>query len=443
MMNNRDKLDDLFRNGLDGYRVEPSEGLWKIIESRFFPSSGMRRIFGITSIIILLLAGSTLLTWYVPSGRSVQAPENETSISAQTPDAERSEMTSHFTDVTQKENTTSSEYEEYNFDMSSHAHEMASHESIIASKTKNPGQEKPSGSERKYSQPDSEIQHGSSTYNHFTEAIFMGRRAGLIYQPMALSMEDLSLRELSPGLPIYKTLKNEYARKYEMHAGASFMPTVLYYNPNPNNTGWSAAADVSYSRSWLKLYAGMGVSRFKDKGTWQVHYESYDSVGYYTNITSFRMHPEQPGKIIFETAEVTVYDSVPHVSIEERSNRYTYIDIPVAVGLNAVNARRFSLTVKAGVKFSILAGKDEPEVNPEMAGSAQNEIIREVPARTPTTWRFTAGVEASYLLTGRMSLYLEPAYEQYLRSVYKDMEGYQPNKPYLIGVNIGARLRVR
>ncbi|MCU0370891.1 MAG: hypothetical protein MUC31_05705, partial [Bacteroidales bacterium] len=60
-MNTRNKIDDLFREAMTGYRVEPSIGLWRRIEWRFFPPSKFRPSGLITSILLLIIAG--LMPW--------------------------------------------------------------------------------------------------------------------------------------------------------------------------------------------------------------------------------------------------------------------------------------------------------------------------------------------------------------------------------------------
>ena len=60
-MNNRNKIDDLFREAMTGYKVEPSLGLWLRIERRFFPPSKFRPSGLITSVMLLMVAG--LMPW--------------------------------------------------------------------------------------------------------------------------------------------------------------------------------------------------------------------------------------------------------------------------------------------------------------------------------------------------------------------------------------------
>jgi hypothetical protein len=261
---------------------------------------------------------------------------------------------------------------------------------------------------------------------------------GLDYVPVSLNPHPMPVK-----LPVYKGLRDEYARTHEFSAGGTFMPSVIFYEPNPNNNGWTAGFDLRYSKSRFMASAGAGISQFKDKGSWQVQYDTYDSVGYYTNITSFSINPDNPESIIFETKKETVYDSVPHVVIQEHTNSYTYLDIPAGIGFTFYERKRLSFTFMTGIRFSILMGKNEPTADLNVSDATDVSLTREVPARMKTTWRFTAGLEASYLLTDRLSFTLMPRYEQYLQSVYVAAPGYQAKKPYLIGVEVGIRYRIR
>jgi hypothetical protein len=268
-------------------------------------------------------------------------------------------------------------------------------------------------------------------------------KSGMKLTRPGTNTEELVYQKISIQLPIYKTLKNEYARTYELSFGATFMPSVIFYDPNPYNTGWGGAFDLTYSRNRFNAYAGVGISRFKDKGSWQVNYETYDSVGYFNNINSFRVDPANPGKVIFETSQETVYDSVPHVVIEEKTNIYTYVDIPVGIGLTFLSNKRWSLMARTGIIYSLMVGKREPTASIDVQAASEIRFNRKVPSRVNSTWRFTAGLEVGYLLTDRLTIRLEPTYEQYLNSIYMNSPNYQAKKPYLIGVNVGLRYRIK
>jgi len=438
MTNNRDKIDDLFRENLDGYRVEPSQGLWGRIEDRFFTASGRSRAVLLSTILIAILAGSALVTWYfLPDHRPVTTAKDKVT----------TEELSVSTPVQQP----TTEMESHENEMESHKNEMESHTNKIESRlditTQTAADNKMAVEEKidvSTHRMNADRPFGISyTGRSFDEAYYMKNLQGtlLLEQPGEHAIP--STRDLGFNVPVRKGLQDIYAPKYELYAGASFMPSVIFYDPNPNNNGWSAGMDLQYSNSKLNLYLGVGVSKFKDKGSWQVNYKSYDSVGYYTNITSFRVDPADPGNIIFVTKDETVYDSVPHVSITERTNTYTYFDIPASIGLTFLEKSRISLTLKTGIRFSALLSKNEPTADLSMPEASEIEIIRKVPARFNTSWRFTASMEASLLLTDRLKMFLEPSFEQYLNSVYTDQENYHAKKPYLIGMNVGMKYRIR
>jgi len=438
MTNNRDKIDDLFRENLDGYRVEPSQGVWGKIEDRFFTASGRRRGVLISSILIAILAGSALVIWYYLPDHSPATTEEYKAaaeeLSVSTPVKQSAtEMESH-----------ENEMESRRLEMESPINEI---ESSTAITTNTEAESKMAVKENTDMSTDplnaAEPFGLSYTEYSFNEPYYMKNLPGTLVQEQPGEQAIPAARDLGSNVPVRKGLQDIYAPKYELYAGASFMPSVIFYDPNPNNNGWSAGMDLQYSHSKLNLYLGAGVSKFKDKGSWQVNYNSYDSVGYYTNITSFRVDPADPGNIIFVTKDETVYDSVPHVSITERTNSYTYFDIPASIGLTFIEKSRISLTLKTGIRFSALLSKNEPTADLSMPEASEIEIIRNVPARFNTSWRFTASMEASLLLTDRLKMFLEPTFEQYLNSIYTDQENYHAKKPYLIGMNFGLRYRIR
>jgi hypothetical protein len=185
--------------------------------------------------------------------------------------------------------------------------------------------------------------------------------------------------------------------------------------------------------------SGVGFSRMQDIGSYQVNYKTNDSVGFYLRVVSFTLDPRNPGQITYIFEEEPIYDSVPHYIIEDKTNYYSYIDIPLTFGYSVLQKSRVSLTISAGVKFSVLVGKQEPTVDFWVSDAELVDIERQVPARMNTNWRFTAGIDFGYLLTQKISLHLEPVFEQYISPIYAEQPGYEPKKPYVTGVKAGIR----
>ena len=100
---------------------------------------------------------------------------------------------------------------------------------------------------------------------------------------------------------------------------------------------------------------------------------------------------------------------------------------------------RISLTVSTGLKFSVLVGSEEPNVDFWVSDAELISIERQIPARTSTNWRFTAGVDFGYLFARNFSLHLEPVFEQYISPIYVEQPGYEPKKPFVTGVKAGIR----
>lgn len=433
MINNKDKIDDLFREGLEGYLAEPSAGTWEKLQDTFFGRSAGRRGLFLAAILLFLLAGSAFVAvLLLPEHRPGPVVESTPAVMG----ADENEMTSHPSEMT----SPVSETEDMISTKSTDIENIEPISEVSKVTLQDPGSAPVEMSSRPITYPSSAADEAKRMV--VKVSMMTGMKADL-QGSILLSPPFTAPTEKEIGMPIYKGLRDEYARKYELSAGMNAMPTMIFYDPNPNNTGWSAAVEADYDRSRFHVYAGAGVSRLKDKGSWEIRYESYDSVGYYMNISSFRVNPESPGEVIFEMTEETVYDSVPHIVVTEEVNRYTYLDIPVGIGFTVFENRRFGLTVKTGVTFSWLTGRDEPTADLSITGADDIYIQRLVPERTNTAWRFSAGLEASCLLTGRWSIYMQPTYEQYLNPVYSSGNDYQSSRPYFIGLKAGARFRIR
>ena len=65
MKNERDKIDDLFRQKLEGYQFQPSAKVWKNIVNRFIhPYAGPFHLLNLQNVIgALLLVGAGITTY--------------------------------------------------------------------------------------------------------------------------------------------------------------------------------------------------------------------------------------------------------------------------------------------------------------------------------------------------------------------------------------------
>lgn len=445
-MNKMNKIDDLFKEAMDGYTIEPSFSLWRRIERRFFPPSRFSPSGLITSIFLLIIAGS--MPWILIPANKYE--DKEPNIPAE--NARRGYMIKPAT-LTQSLSDQSNTKQiaqvfsvepviyEASPASASSLPDAADAEDLYLASANDPADDPsilPLISAMNDQKTIWEKKTAEPVDKYTPEWIhrMTSRKTGLMNT--TLTSEDLLTHRENH---ITSTFSPYYERSYfkatELSFGASFVPTVVFYDPNPSNQMLGGEAIVRIDMSGFRISSGIGYSRMQDIGSYRIDYKSYDSVGYFLDIVSFSVDPKNPDNIVLLLREEAIYDSVPHYTITEKNNSYSYIDIPLSLGYTFLNKGRISLTVQAGMKFSWLVNKSEPVVDFSVSNGELIGIERQVPARASTNWRFTAGLDMGYLLTDRLSLHLEPVFEQYISPVYVKQNGYKPRKPIVTGMKAG------
>ena len=439
-MKTGNNIDDLFREAMTGYQVEPSLSLWRRIERRFFPPSRFSPSGLITSCILIFIAG--LMPWVLIPAKGGQQKEQE----LQREGTHRGYI---IHPDNQADANTPGEERTYTV-QTTYFKEDPSPSHGIARKQAEKSIQNPGDDPAAYMLADTDTD-GSylPVYAQAADPVEAYRNATWIFRmhshPAGLMdaryKSSIQPEEVDNPLESAFTSKYEssYFKKSEISVGANFNPSIVFYDPNPNNQMLGGDAYVQYSLSNWNISGGLGYSRMADAGTYNVNYTSYDSVGYFFEVVSFVPDPRNPGNIVYTTQKKTLYDSVPHYTIEEKTNYYSYLDIPVSLGYTFFQKGRFSLGANAGVTFSVLVGKDEPTVDFQVPNGELTEIVREVPPRLNTNWRFSAGIDFGYLLTSQVSFHFEPAFEQYITPVYAKQPGIVTKKPYIVGLKAGFR----
>jgi hypothetical protein len=201
----------------------------------------------------------------------------------------------------------------------------------------------------------------------------------------------------------------------------------------------SMAAGISLSTfkgPWL-LETGLAYCLSEDNGRFMVNYNSYDSIGYYNKVVSFEPDPNNPGTVKFNTEVRGVFDSIDHELETKTNNRYSYLQIPLMAGYQLYAGRLFTIGLKAGPVFSVMLGSDEPTIAFNQDGTTVQSIDNLSPVRVSTNWQVAAGLGIGMRLSPRLSLLAEPTYKYYLRPVYQNYN----TKPQSIGIKAGLLYR--
>ncbi len=250
---------------------------------------------------------------------------------------------------------------------------------------------------------------------------------------------DIYVGESRPAEdPIFDlTIKDDYVKKADILLGAGFSPAVNIYPDGQNRNDYSLELIAAYEKSRFIVEGGIGGNYATESVKYGITYSSYDSVGYYINVNSFNINPGNSDSIVLETSLKSIYDSIDHYRIEENTNKYAYLQIPLKIGYRIIEKNRFSLDLKIGVLFSLQVYKDVPDVPYQGNDGDRIEVIRHYPDRLTTNWQYTASVGMNYHINRQLRFTLEPFYRQYLKSVYSTGSEYSARSPYAFGIRGG------
>lgn len=277
-----------------------------------------------------------------------------------------------------------------------------------------------------------------------TEMMMMKERSsGKIQKMHSLSF---SLGQFFKGK--YKPPKRDYEKlnsaKYHgsnhiLSLAAYFAPEMTEYERTASTSreqNYIGGLAVNYSRLNYLLQGGFELCYSYDLGDYMVHMETFDSTGYYNDIGSFTIDPENPDSIIFNTVPVAVWDSVPHQAHEQTQNQYTYLQFPFMIGYKAYERGLFSAYIKTGPSFSFLLNRIEPTLNYYNPNATVQNIDNYTPTRMNTSIQILVSLLLQFQPTEKFGIMVEPTYRYYLRSVY-EVQGSSLKNPYGIGIRGG------
>lgn len=425
-------VDKLFLESLAGHQIEPSAGIWGSLSSHI-PSAGGRGIFLYLVSGILIGTFTFLMHSTLDPGSSMQAE-----IKDQAEDIEVPLII---------ENTHTAVTGSNGSDKTAEETDLPDDNAIAITPSATAENSTPISAPEQAAttiinnaaEIESDLSHEDFDRDFTSSHVYLDK-ASLISTPIEISSnaKDKELQDRESPEPIFDlNIKDSYAKKADVLFGAAFSPAVNIYPEGQNRNDYSLEFLTSYEKSRFILEGGIGANYTSESAKYQINYSSYDSVGYYVGVTSFTVDPVNPDSVVFETNLKNLYDSIDHYSINENTNKFVYLQIPLRIGYRIFERNRFSLDIKLGILFSLQVYKDIPGVPYQGSDVNQIEVIRQYPDRLTTTWQYTAGIGMNYHINNNLRFTLEPIYRQYIKSVYSPSSEFPAKSPYSFGIRGG------
>ncbi len=473
--NEKQKIDILFEDSLKEYDVAPSKQVWEGIDQNFLDKlfgvqSSFKKRFFYLSIIIVSMALTSAIVFFVFNNSS--QTKEVSPVSTEKVDNNEESKKSEITDENEininddeiisldkpvsVEDQNQTEENIENISLNKNEEEKISPEKSVSIEDKNQIQEN--------------IENVSSNTNK-EEIIANDRNILNNLEKYTLNHSNLNrnnyeLNRLIPlkykfidyigsdnrifseyrneysivSLPIKK--KRDYRKPLDLTFGVNLTPSIIYYKSSPKQNAMAFDFVGEYEINKFSIQMGIGACYSADNGEYSINYESFDSIGYYLSVVSFTFDPVNPDSIIFNTKSVDIFDTVKHYEISRLKNNYNYLQFPIIVYYKLFNYRGITCSAKAGTMFSLLIGKNEPEVNYSNKDAFSIIINKRTQTRLKTNWRIVAGVRFKYQLTSKMGLVFEPTYMQFINSIYEKEINSVSKKPHIIGLRAGILFKL-
>jgi hypothetical protein len=456
------QIDDLFRSSLGNYEVNPSESLWKGINrklllkeiSRFNFSNVSPRAWLAVSAIIALVTG--LLLFYpgtkqpvtaeisndIKATSNIHSGNARTVAPAEHPSGTNSQTAASSVVPVKTEQTGSSSISGHKDHPTSSMQYRVLHKPI-------PGGDRPiaaAGTSQAKTAKGNEELNPSENQSELTASLSHSTDWSILRMKPLWYVDftddrwmDTLLRFHTPnGILNVPKVKQVIPQSFSTDFGVT--PEVVSYATTHNYTemNYWLNARIGYHISRFSVHTGISLGYVFDEAKYRTNYLSKDSVGYFTDIISFYVDPQNQNQIVFNTQNVAVYDSLMHLADDRTRNRYTYVEIPLLLGYEILETNKLSLDVLFGpsVSFLVYTRKAAPYI--DFPNARIVRIDDETTQRDQTNWKIDLGLHLEYRINRDLGCYLEPSYKYYFKTYNTDEES-SVREPFSIGLGLGIR----
>lgn len=418
-MKKYDNIDDLFKEGAADFKFAPSEGLLKDIETARLTEKGRSRkaIYLWTLAALFLLITGVSGWFYFGEQSSADVIQSQ-------------QFAKGLINEKQIENTTEIQNE------------------TVENQKMNPTEPAASPKEEfKNAQPNLEFE--DITQNFIEEE----NSPIVLIVPSNPVQENVNIEELQyrsiyeiaqmePEPIDPRTVKGmeEYLEKrgnIHFYTGVGVTAAMVYYPATTDQFTYSVDVALGLKLHDFYIESGVGYQEMKERGTYQIDFKTNDSIGYYNEVVSFEIDPQNPDEITYKTEQTTVYDSVDHYEHKTPLFKYSYLNIPLKIGYRFYQKDRFSVAAEAGVIFSKMLSKEIPEPTINNPDYELIAITNQTPERVDINLQWQVSLRLNYRFAKSMSVAVQPVFTKYINSIYDTKTGYPDVKPYTMGVRFG------
>jgi len=444
-MQKQNPIDDLFRRGLADYRVRPSDERKEAFITEASGKQGKRPWAGwwfiAGTVLVIMGVGIALL---LSRDRDVRLADKQQVMSEKVM-SDGSKATSGETHIagpgTSGGKTSAA---------AGTIHKPTT--ALIAANTLKKAAEKPAAGLHETpavsvppAEPSAVIKVNETTNAQLTktdEKINTPEIAAAVAPPAAEPKTEPSMKPAEPKVQP-KTLNEEKlpATKTSSHPQKNWnISTGIYYTPewmfntlNGDKFVNNAGIEGTFHFGNYSVRTGVGLSI--TNGWHEVLVQSNPYLGAYKALDSITFSWSKDGSKLNPTyymTGTTVYDTAKEYTYSYVQKRYTYLQVPLVLGYDFWHNNWLRLGARAGAVMSLLVNTQNLTTTYDAGKDRVISINNVTPDRIQLNWQAIGGLNATFRLSRRFCLELEPEMRYYFNSVYESSD--ITTKPWSIGV---------
>ncbi len=426
-MKDINNIENLFKEGFEGFELTPSEQVWDNVEGALFgapkPVPFYRNKWMVAALILLLVS---IGGWFLFSNHNTDKPVVVEEFSGQIPE-----------NAPAAKIATSTESHNGN----------ANHNSNINNDTKVPVVKAENQQTDNLVTAKDEVSSqafinnkNQITDNTLNEKYTADRSSSKL---TTMPASSIYLLAALPATGIMKqqneilTVEQFTKKRSNLHiyTGATAEVGMIYYPATEDQITWAANASAGLKAGKFYFETGVGYRYIQERGSYKIDFRTQDSIGYYNKVTSFEINPQNPDKIILNYKKTTVYDSIDHIAYTAPLFKYNYLTVPLRIGYRLINRGNLFVALETGVEYSKLMQSYIPENGFYYEDSKVTHIINETPERVTNNWKYMLSVRVGVKLNKNISIIVQPEFSKYVASIYTSE--YSSVKPYMMNLRAG------
>ena len=229
---------------------------------------------------------------------------------------------------------------------------------------------------------------------------------------------------------------NEYP-SFHISANYLYSQAANYSNYLPQSHSFSIKGGVNYKRFDAKI--GIGIQSEQNKTSYNVHYNTSDSVGFFYDIDYYEIIPNNPDSIIIHYTISPIFDTVNHTDLMEIKQKSRWVVLPIELGYEVLKRKSYILAIGLSARFGW-------EYYRESISTSNIQSITEktyTPSGATSTNSYITlgiGLENQIKIYKNWWFVIEPRAFFYAKTPYK-WENSKNHGPFGFGINTGIRFK--